>query len=304
MSGGQPLKRADVKLGFACNNNCRHCVVGDKRRRFKHRPMEELLREFGRGREQGCREVVLTGGEPTIRKDFLEVVRQAKRMGFERIQLQTNGRMMSYRGFCEQVVDAGVTDFLVALHGHVPELHDYLTRNNGNFVQTVSAIRNLKNLRQKVAVNVVVTRPNYRNIPEIATLLLRLGVDQFQMAFVHPLGNAYENFYSVVPRMALIQPHVLAGLALGVGAGVTVMTEAIPPCFLPGYEAYSAEPIMPDTMIFDAGSFIADFRKQRLTDGKAKAPSCPGCKYDNNCEGVWKEYPEKYGWAEFQPVEP
>lgn len=298
------MKRADVKVGFACNNKCRHCVVGEKRNQVRRRPMQELLEEFRRAREGGCVELVLTGGEPTIRKDFIDLVGHARQAGFARIQLQTNGRMLSYPRFAEEAVSAGVTDFLVAVHGHTPELHDYLTGQQGNFAQSLSAVRNLKVLRQKVAINVVITKPNYRHLPEIAKLLIHLNVDQYQLAFVHPLGNAYANFFSIVPRMSIARPFVLSGLSIGIREGVTVMTEAIPPCFLPGYEGYVAEPIMPDTMIFDTGAYVPDFRKQRLTDGKAKAPVCAQCKHDPSCEGIWKEYPEKYGWAEIRPVEP
>jgi hypothetical protein len=48
-----------------------------------------------------CEGVVLTGGEVTIRNDFLEIVAYAKKLGYESIQIQSNGRMFSSMEFCK-----------------------------------------------------------------------------------------------------------------------------------------------------------------------------------------------------------
>jgi radical SAM protein with 4Fe4S-binding SPASM domain len=47
---------------------------------------------------------------------------------------------------------------------------------------------------------------------------------------------------------------------------------------------------------------VHDFKKVKITEGKAKFPQCRTCKYDNVCEGPWREYPEKFGIDEFIPV--
>jgi hypothetical protein len=200
------------------------------------------------------------------------------------------------------VIEAGATEFAPALHGHTAELHDWLTGARGAFDQTSAGIRNVKKRGLPVLTNTVVTRSNFRHLPELARVLVSLGVDQFQFAFVHPVGSAGTNFDAVVPRMTMIEPYVKAGLAVGIRAGRRVMTEAIPYCFMSGFERYVAERIMPRTKIFDAGMVIDDYNKFRLTEGKAKGPRCPECIHDPYCEGPWREYPEKYGWDEFRPV--
>ncbi len=295
------MKRADIKLGFSCNNNCIHCVIADKRGVYKDKTIDEIKDEITDAAKKGCDEVVLTGGEPSIRKDLLDIARHASQSGIKNIQMQTNGRMLSYKDFCRQVVNAGVTDFVVAVHGHVPELHDYITANAGGFLQTVTGIKNLKGLGQRVAINVVVSRPNYRNLSEIANLLVKLHVNQFQFAFVHPLGNAGKHYYSVVPRKSLAEPYVKKGLDIGINAGISCMTEAIPYCFMKGYEEFVAEERIPQTMIFDAECVIDDFTAQRINDGKKKSEGCMECTYNAVCEGPWREYPEHYGWDEFKP---
>jgi pyruvate-formate lyase-activating enzyme len=293
--------RIDLKVGFACNNHCLFCVQGDKRVRFSPKPTEEL-REVLRQERSRVRAVVFTGGEPTVRKDLPELVAYAQELGYSTIQIQTNGRMFAHRGYVQRLVECGANEFSPALHGHIPALHDYLTSAPGAFAQTVTGIRNVKALGQFVLTNTVVTRSNYRHLPEIARLLVSLGVDQFQLAFVHPVGTAGTEFDRVVPRMDLAGPYLAAALQVGLDAGRRVMTEAVPPCILPGHERCVAENYIPRTAIYDAEGTIADYTQYRRDEGKLKGPECPTCSHFEECEGPWREYPERYGWSEFRPV--
>jgi|GEM_PF-233226 len=295
------MKRADIKVGFSCNNHCLFCVQGKKRDKFGDKELGEIKKEMDQAIKD-CQGIVLTGGEPTIRPDILEIVGYAKKLGFQVIQIQSNGRMFAYQDFCEKAIKSGANEFSPALHGHISDLHDYLTTAKGSFDQTVKGIQNLKKLGQKVVTNTVITKSNYRHLPEIAKLLVSLGVDQYQFAFVHPLGSAYENFGSIVPRMSLIEPFIKRGLDIGIKKGKIVMTEAIPYCFMKNYEGFIAERIIPETKIFDYRKIVDDFTKARQNEGKAKGKNCQNCFYNKICEGPWREYPEKLGWAEFVHV--
>ena len=295
------LRRIDVKAGFTCNNRCRFCVQGDKRHLHADKTTAEVVALLRAGRKDAD-EVVLTGGEVTIRDDLLELVRCARDLGFRVIQVQTNGRMLNHRPFVEQLVAAGVTEVGPAVHGPTAVIHDELTRAPGSFRQTLKGIRNAKRLGLPVITNTVIAKANVVELPALARLLVALQVDQFQLAFVHPLGTAADRFAEVVPRLSEVQPRVLQALAIGQAAGVRCMTEAIPLCFLPGVEHLAAEAIIPRTKIFDADQVIDDYTEFRLHEGKAKGPPCQQCRYDDRCEGPWREYPEHFGWDEFVPV--
>lgn len=295
--------RVDLKVGFACNNRCVFCVQGTKRERYGARPAEEL-RDILRRERGRVDAVVFTGGEPTVRPDLPDLVAHARELGYRTIQIQTNGRMLAHRRYLERLVAAGATEFSPALHGHVAALHDHLTGAPGAFSQTVTGIRHLKAMGRFVLTNTVVNRSNYRHLPEIARLLVSLGVDQFQLAFVHPVGTAGTLFASVVPRMELVAPYLRAALQVGLDAGRRAYTEAVPPCVLPGYEACVAERHIPRTAIYDAEATIADYTRYRRDEGKLKGPACAECVHDAECEGPWREYPERFGWSEFVPIRP
>ncbi len=295
-----PTQRIDIKTGFHCNNRCRFCVQGDKRFSFGDKLVEQIHNELREA--AGCADhVVFTGGETTMRRDLPDLIAFARSLGFRQIQIQTNGRMLAYRKLVERLIEAGATEFSPALHGPTAEIHEYLTQAAGSFEQTVAGIRVVKSLGQRVITNTVITRSNYRHLSDLASLLVKLGVDQFQFAFVHPVGSAKTNFHSIVPRMALIEPYVKEGLRIGLLARRTVMTEAIPYCCLQGFESCIAESSIPRTRIYDANFVLEDYTAFRIAEGKAKGPRCVECVCESWCEGPWREYPEVYGWDEFVP---
>ncbi len=297
----RPMEVADIKLGSSCNNHCKFCVRRVNRGGGYDKTTNEIKHNL-LDAARDCDGVVFTGGEVTIRKDLYELVGYAKRLGYRRIQIQSNGRMLAYKPFCLQLIKAGANEFAIALHGHTRELHDYLTSSPGSFYQTLQAIKNIKESGIPVITNTVINKSNYRHLPQIAELLSGLSVNQLQFAFVHALGRAQENFDSIVPRFTMIMPYVKEGLDIGIRFGVKVMTEAIPYCLMRGYENYVAENIIPSVKIFELNNEVIDFDDIRPRFAKSKGPACKGCRFFNVCEGTWKEYAEKFNWDEFVPV--
>ncbi|MEW5946061.1 MAG: radical SAM protein, partial [bacterium] len=245
--------------------------------------------------------VVFTGGEATLRKDFFDIVAYARDLEFEEIQLQTNGRMFAYPEFCRKAADAGVTFFVMAVTGHIAELHNYITGTD-SFKQIIRGIVNLKKLKRRVGTNTVISKMNYRHLPDIARLAVKLELDQVQFAYAHLLGNAGKNRLSVAARKSMIMPYVKEGLRIALVSGIFAMTEAIPYCFMEDYEMCIGEKFIADAKIYDVDYTIEDYTEVRQVEGKAKSEKCIQCKWYSVCEGPWKEYPEIFGWDEFVPV--
>ena len=296
------MRRIDIKVSFRCNNLCRFCAQGHKRDMYPDRPGAKVEAELKKAWREGVRGVVFTGGEPSLHKDILRLVSAAKKTGFTTIQLQTNSRTLAYPGFCAELVKAGLTEFGPSLHGAAAATHDGLTGAKGSFTQSVAGIANAARTGLPVITNTVVTADNYRELPGIAALLIKLGVTQYQFAFVHIVGTAAENRKTIVPRKTDALPYIKKGLDLGIRAGVPCYTEAVPFCLMKGYEACVAERMIPPGPVADADRYIKDYAAYRRDEGKARGPRCPECKYFDLCEGPWREYPELYGWDEFVPV--
>jgi len=269
---------------------------------YPDRSEETVAAELKKAYKNGVRGVVFTGGEPSMHPGILEFIKTAAKIGFNSIQLQTNGRTLAYPGFCRELVKAGLTELGPSLHGAKAATHDALTGAKGSFTQSVTGIANAVKTGLPVLTNTVVTSSNYRELPAIAALLIKLGVSQYQFAFIHIVGSAAENKKLLVPRKTAVMPYLKKALDLGRKKGVLCYTEAIPFCLMKGYEACVAERIIPAGPVVDADRFIEDYGAYRRAEGKAKGPRCAQCKYSEICEGPWREYPKLYGWTEFEPV--
>lgn len=294
-------KRIDMKIGFLCSNKCSFCVQGRKRDSFGNKTYSQIIEEIKKGRMDG-NEIVFTGGEATIHKDFLRAVAFAKKIGFRKIAIQTNGRMFSYKDFCIKTIAAGANEFCVGIHGHTQKIHDCLTNVQGSYKQTIQGIINLRSLEATVLTNTVITSLNYKTLPNIAKLLVSLNVNQFQFAFPHILGEAWENRRWLIPEKTSVMNYIKKGLDIGIQANIRVMTEGIPYCLMNEYENFIAEQYIPNTEVFDADFCVKNYSTYRKKKGKIKNSTCILCKYYNICEGPWREYPELFGWSEFKPI--
>jgi MoaA/NifB/PqqE/SkfB family radical SAM enzyme len=275
--------------------------VADKRH-FGDKSTNQIKEELEDGSKEGFRRVCFTGGEVTIRKDIVELVSFAKKTGYDEIMIQTNGRKFSSLSFTKEIVKAGANQFGLSIHGHNSQLHDYFTQRPGSFEETVKGVKNIIKTGQRVATNSVVNKLNYRFLPELAKLLVDLGVSQYQLAFIHINGAAWTNFDQLVPRISLTIPPLIKALNYGIQRRIITFTEAYPYCLIKGYELCLSEHHIPDRTIIKEYGRSYDFDPIRKNEAKMKFPQCRQCDYNNQCEGTWKEYPERFGYEEFKPI--
>jgi len=294
-------KTIDLKVGFKCNNDCRFCVVKDKRR-FGDKKTAEIKAELKDGFKAGFLRVCFTGGEVTIREDIFEIVSFAKRIGYSEIMIQSNGRNFSSPSFAKKMVEAGANQFAMSIHGHNGDVHDYLTQRKGGFKELIQGIKNLKKANQNVVTNTVISKLNYTLLPNIARLLIGLGIDQYQLAFIHANGGASESFDELVPRMSSTLPFLYKALDYGIKHGSFVETEAYPYCLMRGYELYIAERYIPTRTVVKEYGKSYEFDCIRKEQAKIKFSQCNRCDFNTQCEGTWKEYPERFGDEEFKPI--
>ena len=294
------MRRLDLKVGFACNNRCVFCAQGEKRQVCEALDIPRLIEQLRQARHK-CTGVVLTGGEPTVYKPIVRLVKAAQLLGYQSIQLQTNGRLLAYPKMIGALLEAGVTEFSPSLHGTTAEVHDALTGATGAFEQSKEGIRNAVATGLPVVTNSVVTQLNVDILPELVELLISLGVRHGQLAFVHPVGTALTLFDSVVPTLPSVVEPLRKAREVAKAHDMRLVTEAVPLCFLRGMEDLAVEEYIPDTTVVDLDGTL-DYSDWRVAQGKSHGPPCENCSVRQRCEGPWREYPEHRGWDEFVPL--
>ena len=133
-------KKKWISITGLCNNNCLFCLDSDRLDK-EHKSIQNILSEIDF--VINCKKLIISGGEPTIHPQIIEIVEYAKEKGFEKIQIVTNGRMLSNKDFCEKIIKAGLTEVTFSIHG-IEDIHDKLTNVPGSFKQIIKGIRNVK----------------------------------------------------------------------------------------------------------------------------------------------------------------
>lgn len=92
---GYPL-RVMFEITYRCNFKCPHCYVPQSYRNEKRRELttQEIFFILNQLKEAGCLYLGFTGGEPFLREDIVEIIRYAKRCGFQ-ILIYTNGSLIN-----------------------------------------------------------------------------------------------------------------------------------------------------------------------------------------------------------------
>jgi uncharacterized radical SAM superfamily Fe-S cluster-containing enzyme len=116
---------AVVEVTTDCNLSCPFCFAssgpgGDHRPREEVERLLEVVRADG-----GPRPVQFSGGEPTVRDDLPELVELARGMGFEHVQVNTNGlRLAREDDYATELEAAGVSAVYLQFDGVTDEVYE------------------------------------------------------------------------------------------------------------------------------------------------------------------------------------
>ncbi|MEF3280833.1 MAG: radical SAM protein [Elusimicrobiota bacterium] len=301
-------KKIVILTGYRCNNNCVFCINSDKRK-IKEKNTQEIIKEIYLAAKKEKIDILeLIGGETTIRSDFLKIIKTARNLKIKDILIATNGRMFSDISFAKKAIEAGLTSIIFSIHGHNSRLHDNLTRSKGSFKQMIEGIYNLRKIGfQNINGNTTIVKQNYKKLPDIAKLHVKLGIKNVEYIFVDPqYGGAHKNFFSMVPRISKAAPYMRAALDIGNNAGFFQWKlRYVPLCYFRDYIEQISE--INEARLFFTKHWAPDFINEDVVESRkkiarTKTKRCIGCALYSLCEGIWKEYIKHYGDKELMKV--
>ena len=297
------MRVVDIKLTYRCNNDCRFCCqergLREMHSDLNQNDVEKILEaELASGIDK----VVLTGGEPTMHASLKEIVRLIRGKSINTVQLQTNARLLENEQYLDELMEAGVNNFAISLHGCTDRMHEAFTHTKGSFQQVVHALEVINRHKVPVALNCVITKHNIDHLKEIIMFVKRNRfADSLQFAFIHITGKAQDDIGQFV-KISEAAKAVKEAVDAMENCGLRITTEAVPFCQMYGHEKMVSE------LYNNAEIITYDFRERReftqarRNSFKRKAETCVKCIFDSVCEGTWSEYPEIYGYGEFIPV--
>jgi radical SAM protein with 4Fe4S-binding SPASM domain len=164
-----------------CNLKCLHCYARSQDKVYQGELTTEESNTFLRDLADFKVPVILfSGGEPTLRKDIIELASRAKELGI-RVVLSTNGTLITDK-LAEEIIKMGFGEVGISLDG-IGAVNDHFRGQEGAFEAALQGFRRLVALKQRVSLRLTITRHNYREIPAIFDLVERERIDR--ICFYH-----------------------------------------------------------------------------------------------------------------------
>ncbi|MDP2166768.1 MAG: radical SAM protein, partial [Thermodesulfovibrionales bacterium] len=173
-----------------CNLKCVHCrsSSGLEVKGHPDFSLEEAKRVLDDISGYATPVVVLSGGEPLIRKDVFDIARYGTDKGL-RMCLATNGALVTDKT-CGKIKESGIRIVSLSLDGSVEAVHDNFRNQKGAFTGAIRAARLFKEHGIEFIINSSFTKRNQEEIPRVYRLAKELGATAWYMFMIVPTGRA------------------------------------------------------------------------------------------------------------------
>lgn len=193
----RPSKFSDVfrpvvtwNLTRKCNLKCLHCYINASPEGEDGSTTEEALRLIDEMAEMRIPLIIMSGGEPLMRRDFFELASYARIKGIK-LALSTNGTLIT-ESVAKKLKELDFSYVGISLDSYDPEFHDKFRGLNGAFNMTVKGIKNAINVGLNIGLRFTITARNIHQIDEYVKLALELGVKRITFYHLSASGRGKE----------------------------------------------------------------------------------------------------------------
>ena len=190
---GRPIEDLRVTLTHVCNFSCFFChMEGEDRLQEGPLTPEEIALVAKVSMEFGVKSVKLTGGEPTLRRDLIQIIKMLKEIGIKEVSMTTNGVLLSSLAY--KLKEAGLDRVNISLHALDKELFKEITNVDAldKVIEGIKAA--IEAGLRPVKLNFVVTRKNLSQLNKIIEFAENIGVDELRLIELHPVGLGKDAF--------------------------------------------------------------------------------------------------------------
>ncbi len=204
----------------ACNLKCRHCYINPEQHGTKTLELSTVrawLKLFSRADHSSAirsvpdTNVIFLGGEPTLHPGLPGAIKEARRLGYASITVDTNGYL--FNDILERVTPEEVDYFSFSLDGSTSKVNDPI-RGSGSYEACVRGIQEAKKRGFGISSIFTASRANIQDLPNMPDLLASLGVSRFFIQVIGIRGNpaqrqesdlqlGYDQWEAIVPETAM-----------------------------------------------------------------------------------------------------
>jgi heme d1 biosynthesis radical SAM protein NirJ len=170
-----------------CNLNCKHCYSLSADVDFPGElSTEEIYAVMDDLKAFGVPVLILSGGEPLLRRDIFDISRRAKDMGFY-VGLSSNGTLID-EATAARIAEVGYDYVGISLDG-IGEVHDRFRREAGAYDAALKGIRLCRDKGIKVGLRFTMTEHTVASLPGLLDLVDREDIDKFYLSHLVYAGR-------------------------------------------------------------------------------------------------------------------
>lgn len=275
-----------------CGNRCSFCCDTE----FKKNKEFHLNPSVKRNTASAGKKIILCCGEPTGIPGIIDTISGLKKK-YRVVSLSTNGRRLKDAEFAARILEAGVDEMFISLHGHNAKIHDSVTGREGSFTETVRGIHNAValtrsgNYNADIGVNAVLIKKNVCFLGEFVRLIGELNIKTVNFDTLVPVGLGKKAYRYEMPRFTDILSEFAKLYHNGKGRhkNLRIFLSNMPLCLCGGLKN------TPHKFLLNkkAGEF-SDLIYPDLRH------ICGQCAVSLFCEGIFSDYVNIYGLREFR----
>lgn len=166
-----------LEVTMRCNLRCQHCYIPGERRASRGERelnLAEIKHILDEVTDAGCLWLLLTGGEPLLRRDFLEIYAYVRRKGII-LTLFTNGTLITPR-IADYLSDWRPFNIEITLYGATQETYEKVTGIPGSYTHCRRGIDLLLERKLPLSLKTVVMTLNQHELDQMKSLAASLGV--------------------------------------------------------------------------------------------------------------------------------
>jgi organic radical activating enzyme len=178
-----------LELTNKCNLSCVHCYAesGPHPSRQDVLTTADYVRLLDEGAGVGCRAVQFIGGEPTLHRGLPDLIRYARAVGYEDIEVYTNATILT-DSLLSCFVDHQV-NIAASVYADDPSVHDAVTTRDGSHARTLANLKRMLAAGLQIRVGVVAMDANKHRIDETISFLRGLGIQRVRVDHARGVGR-------------------------------------------------------------------------------------------------------------------
>jgi radical SAM protein with 4Fe4S-binding SPASM domain len=207
-----------------CNLACRHCYSDSDAARHSQMSGDDAVEMIHDIADFGCPAMLLSGGEPLLRPDVMDLIAEARHRGLA-VTLSTNGTLVGTVR-ARALADLGVRYVGISVDG-IGAVHDAFRGRRGAFARALAGVRALRAEGVRVGMRVTLSPHAIATLPELFALVEREGIGRVCFYHLVPAGRGATQAPSVRPpevRAAVERIFAQAARWVGEDRDVEVLT--------------------------------------------------------------------------------